>query len=246
MRRGFTLIELIVTVAVLGVVAAITFPVFKSSRDRARATQCLSSIRQSGVLLFTYSDLYADHLPFAGRKPTIGHYPPETGTQTVKFGGTFSVWGGTWSLLFPHEWQGKDWNTAYQCPRQRRYIPSESMYSRRWFDFPFYWMTDVVGFDPVTMRKGSKVDDIKAAPNMLSNVRFPSNKVYLWEEFAFCTPHSDEPDWHESQGVVLVPTSVLLFDGSADRKTRNWEIPGLEGAMPYQYTVDGIYGRDVR
>lgn len=245
MRRGFTLIEVLATIVVLVVISAITIPILKSSRDRAREVQCLCNMRQSGLLLTTYSDAYADHLPFAGRKPSDGTYPPQAERRAIKFGGTWSIWNGTWSLLFPAEWKGTRWNPAYQCPRQRPFDSTATEYTNGWFDLPMYWMTDVVGYDAVTMRKGMTLEGIKPAPNRASNVRFPSRKVYLWEEFAFCTPHSDTPGWLKDQWSVMVPTSILLFDGSVDRTIRNEQIPGLENAMPYSHTVDGIYGRDV-
>ncbi|MCC6428087.1 MAG: hypothetical protein IT435_14855 [Phycisphaerales bacterium] len=233
-------------IAILGIVVTLTIPILKASRDQARAALCLSNIRQSGVLLLTYSHQYTDYLPFAGRAPSDGPYPPDFPEHTTKLGGSWSLWNGAWSLLFPQEWHGKRWNSAFQCPRQRPHDPAATEYINGWFDLPMYWMTDVVGYDAATLRQDSKIADIRASPNRLSSVQFPSLKTYLWEEYAFCTPQSDEPDWLANQGTVHVPTSVLLFDGSADRRIRNAQIPGIENLMPYSHTVGGVYGRDLR
>jgi prepilin-type N-terminal cleavage/methylation domain-containing protein/prepilin-type processing-associated H-X9-DG protein len=53
-RRGFTLIEVLVVVAIIAILAAILFPVFAQARERARQAQCLSNMRQLGIGLALY------------------------------------------------------------------------------------------------------------------------------------------------------------------------------------------------
>jgi prepilin-type N-terminal cleavage/methylation domain-containing protein/prepilin-type processing-associated H-X9-DG protein len=45
-RRGFTLIEILVVIAILAVLMAILFPVFARAREKARQTSCLSNLKQ--------------------------------------------------------------------------------------------------------------------------------------------------------------------------------------------------------
>lgn len=52
--RGFTLVELLVVIAVIAVLAAILFPVFAQARDSARRASCLSNMRQLGTAVEMY------------------------------------------------------------------------------------------------------------------------------------------------------------------------------------------------
>lgn len=45
-RRAFTLIEVLVVIAIVASVAAILFPVFVRARERARCTTCVSNLKQ--------------------------------------------------------------------------------------------------------------------------------------------------------------------------------------------------------
>jgi len=53
-KSAFTLIELLVVVAIIGVLAAILFPVFQRAKDTAKQTTCISNLRQLGLAIGVY------------------------------------------------------------------------------------------------------------------------------------------------------------------------------------------------
>jgi len=62
-RRGFTVIELLVTVAIIAVIAAILFPVASGAKRKGKDTTCLSNMRQIGMAFSMYLASYDDRMP---------------------------------------------------------------------------------------------------------------------------------------------------------------------------------------
>lgn len=65
-RHAFTLVEMLVVIAVIGIVAAILFPVFAQARRRGQQTTCLSNLRQLGQAAFLYMQDSDDVFPLGG------------------------------------------------------------------------------------------------------------------------------------------------------------------------------------
>lgn len=63
MRRAFTLVELLVVVAIIAVLAAILFPVFARAKSAAKKTAGLNNSRQLALAVMLYLPDYDDHYP---------------------------------------------------------------------------------------------------------------------------------------------------------------------------------------
>jgi len=65
MRRAFTLIELMIVIAIIGILAAILFPVFARAKAAAKQTTCLSNLKQIGDAFVLYMGDSDDIFPSA-------------------------------------------------------------------------------------------------------------------------------------------------------------------------------------
>jgi prepilin-type N-terminal cleavage/methylation domain-containing protein/prepilin-type processing-associated H-X9-DG protein len=62
-QRAFTLVEMLVVIAVIGILAALSLPAFNGVKDRARKAACLNNSRQINLGVRMYADDSNDRSP---------------------------------------------------------------------------------------------------------------------------------------------------------------------------------------
>lgn len=92
-KQGFTLIELLVVIAVIGILAAMIFPVFSRAREKARQASCLSNMKQISLAAVMYAGDWD------------GYFPPVVGAPyyLVSYKGV-SYPGGAWQCFLDTFW----------------------------------------------------------------------------------------------------------------------------------------------
>jgi prepilin-type N-terminal cleavage/methylation domain-containing protein/prepilin-type processing-associated H-X9-DG protein len=64
-RRGFTLVELLIVIAIIAILAALLIPAVNSARESARKTTCASNLRNFGLAVLNFETQYQKFPPAA-------------------------------------------------------------------------------------------------------------------------------------------------------------------------------------
>ena len=68
---GFTLVELLIVIAVIGVLAALLLPALARAKEKGRSVRCVSNLRQLATGCIMYADDNEDALPWQQRRHWI-------------------------------------------------------------------------------------------------------------------------------------------------------------------------------
>lgn len=165
-NKGFTLIELLVVIAIIAILAAILFPVFITTKEKARVTNCQNNMKT----LSTAFKMYADDNN--GRMPSALYSWSIPGPGWLNEYGTYSAY---WDVRTGSIWRYTGKNKAiYTCPTDKG-IPASQIPNHP-KDYPSYSMNWMLGSTPTNRQ-------CEGRPRIaVDTVRYPSRVFLLIHE----------------------------------------------------------------
>ena len=235
---GFTLIEVLVSISIIGVLLSFVFPVFLSIRETARLVTVQIHQRDVALVLRQYAYDHRDLFPFYGQ--------PRSLNASLVVGGYYSVTEGYW--LQPHYWgayvadMGYDGYLSMVSPpyydppiderdplRPRYAYRSSDVLTYGAFASPAYWAD--LGSQSISLH----------LPQRWNTIRFPSYKGVLIRDAR-----------REPGGGFFTNTEVMVAfgDGHVEPFVYSDLLPpigmvlGDSVGISVLTTPDGLLGRD--
>ncbi len=202
--RGFTLVELLVVMAALGILAGLLFPVLGAAKDKARRTDCLSNLRQINAGLRMYSDDSSDVSPTT--KTNWGW-----GIPSVAYKELMKSYVGLKGRSSPQE-------RIFACPADTFYY--QLSYDNWYFhNAPWHDSEDTDyssylfnGFNVRAVENSLGIPWLGIAGLKMSSIKEPSKTMLVAEDPAFY-PYS----WHLPETPIqLSPGEWPLFNDAKD------------------------------
>jgi len=244
-RAGFSLVEVLVSIAIISLLIAITIPALGGARDRSREMGSAVNLRSIAQIFEMYTQnakgLYPAAVPgafYPDPNPNMGH-------------GSIGHWQSSnfWANLFLDDYPWAEHEQMYLSPgatRDLRPAPvivstvSSYRYSSSFLGHPKIWSGE-----PILSHEWP---DLEQSVRQ-SMVRYPSAKVLMWDVELPTIRRSLRRDRFQN----LMEKSPMVFaDGhtevripaEANKGATNWA-PYAAHAHPYLHnTRDGVYGRD--
>ena len=109
-RKGFTLVELLVSIGIIAILIGILLPTLSTVRSRANATKCRANLHDIGAQFQMYLNESKNHLPWINVMPSITPPPPPPASPTVSIVKLLDPYGGN--------------KEVFHCPSDRITVPS--------------------------------------------------------------------------------------------------------------------------
>ncbi|HOM83048.1 MAG TPA: prepilin-type N-terminal cleavage/methylation domain-containing protein [Armatimonadota bacterium] len=224
-HSGFTLIELLTVIAIIAILAAILLPVFGKARAMARASNCLSNMRQLAQAVTMYARDYGDRLPSAfdgplGYKKASGsggwmYYEPDSSVEILgrKF---VPKWGSIWDYSGQKE-------AIYVCPEDELGLQSGLSYAINWQLCNQMVGSGTIGSEGILYR-GVKLARVKDPATVFlfveeGNVQESGGQDVIFDSTDDGYFNGTEASWQNNPPTVRHQRgfNIVFLDGHAER-----------------------------
>jgi type II secretory pathway pseudopilin PulG len=164
-RRAFTLIELLLIVAIIGLLMSILLPALGAARSKARLTACASNLRQIGIALQSYLNASNDVLPLASDMPSVSALPLSDPNNPIFIADVLSD-------------EVRAQGRVFQCPDDRGMIDrGEPNYSKP------YFATERSSYAYATRLNGWTIEDYANHMKESLGLQLRINSIWLFCDY---------------------------------------------------------------
>ena len=219
MRRGFSLIELLVAIGIIALLIALLIPAVQMAREAARRAQCLNNLRQIGLAFHNYHGTYQQFPPpytaFRHKKLQIfvGIVGPEDDANIHTYG----------EFLLP-------------------YLDQGPLYNRINFQAPYFSPIDLtpMGLPNYTADNQSVIATPLSVMLCPSSPRPANPHSYTWTDLSVPLPcRLGGTDYAPSNGVVR-SSEIMRLANPALATSTDPATPSADGILTNDHPSNGL------